>query len=413
MIKQVKVTNFEKFSVKVDGINKKLKRANKDLVTFTVVGEERFQLIGRDQEEHIITESTPLVDLSPVYVRKIIDVDIPELFSVIDGWQFIAKITFLGEANIVTTPGEAIEGFNYEKYATIKPFCHHCNARKPRQKSLVFMNTTTKEEIQIGTRCASLYFGVDLDSSINLIEILSNFCSSVSGSDSDEEYYGGSRLRTDRFHSVLRAALFLMRKYGFVSRKAADSWRKASTLDDAWMLAFPISPGAIEHMRGENPEYFTTDCHEQLDKLLFKFLSDTQNKSIQGLSDFDRNAIVAIQACSERFLNFAIPYMKNYFDMQNQQFEKKLESFHVGTVGDKIEVNAIIDTIRDIGDYYSKWLVKMHTPEGAQITWFASSRPDSDINEGSAVSVRARVKGHDEYKGVKQTIITRANVSLS
>jgi hypothetical protein len=41
---------------------------------------------------------------------------------------------------------------------------------------------------------------------------------------------------------------------------------------------------------------------------------------------------------------------------------------------------------------------------GHSFTWFCSGKP---LEEGKVYEVKATVKKHDEYKGVKQTIVNR------
>ena len=53
-------------------------------------------------------------------------------------------------------------------------------------------------------------------------------------------------------------------------------------------------------------------------------------------------------------------------------------------------------------------LVVMRTEDGKVAKWFASG--SKDIETGDALVIDATVKGHDEYEGLKQTVLTRCTV---
>src|SRR5690606_20058256 len=55
------------------------------------------------------------------------------------------------------------------------------------------------------------------------------------------------------------------------------------------------------------------------------------------------------------------------------------------------------------GDYGTRYLVKILLESGPALVWWASSHPG--VEPGEAVTVRATVKEHSEYRGEKQTLI--------
>lgn len=77
---------------------------------------------------------------------------------------------------------------------------------------------------------------------------------------------------------------------------------------------------------------------------------------------------------------------------------------HVGTVGAELTVVVTIDrVISNVGNYGAN-LHKMHDASGHVITWFAST---VSLEVGKTYRVTGRVKKHDTYQGVSQTILTR------
>lgn len=81
------------------------------------------------------------------------------------------------------------------------------------------------------------------------------------------------------------------------------------------------------------------------------------------------------------------------------------ESEWVGSVGDKVDLDVSIDSVRTVNGYYGvTYLYKMIDSDGNDLTWFASR----DALQGkSNLKIRATIKKHDEFNGRKQTILTR------
>lgn len=81
-------------------------------------------------------------------------------------------------------------------------------------------------------------------------------------------------------------------------------------------------------------------------------------------------------------------------------------SDHVGTVGDKITVTV---SVLSAGSFFGRFgettIYKMKDETGNVFTWFSSSM--STLFEGATYEITGTVKKHDEFRGVKQTILTR------
>lgn len=83
-------------------------------------------------------------------------------------------------------------------------------------------------------------------------------------------------------------------------------------------------------------------------------------------------------------------------------------SVHVGEVGKRqvFENLTVIFKTETEGDYGVTTILKFVDAAGNVLTWFASG--GKDYEKGDVVTLKATVKKFDEYKGVKQTVITRA-----
>lgn len=83
-------------------------------------------------------------------------------------------------------------------------------------------------------------------------------------------------------------------------------------------------------------------------------------------------------------------------------------SKHVGEIGKRqvFENLTVLNSIEREGAYGITTILKFEDPDGNILTWFASG--SQGYQKGDKVSLKATVKTQDEYKGVKQTVISRA-----
>ncbi len=81
-------------------------------------------------------------------------------------------------------------------------------------------------------------------------------------------------------------------------------------------------------------------------------------------------------------------------------------SEHVGEVKERIEFEAKVIGVYGTEGYYGHTdIVKFKDAGGNQFTWFASDY--TNLERGDRISIKGTVKKHDEYRSVKQTVLTR------
>lgn len=95
---------------------------------------------------------------------------------------------------------------------------------------------------------------------------------------------------------------------------------------------------------------------------------------------------------------------------------EKAISKHVGQIGERITINATFDhsawfTFRLGWSTETMYIHTFKDPDGNVLIWKTSSRSLSNLEEGDAVQLTGTVKDHNEYKGEKQTVLTRCKVS--
>lgn len=86
-------------------------------------------------------------------------------------------------------------------------------------------------------------------------------------------------------------------------------------------------------------------------------------------------------------------------------------SKHIGVVKDRVEFEAKVIGVYDSEGFYGHTdIVKFQDADGNYFTWFASGY--TDLKRGDLMNVKGTVKKHDEYRDVKQTILTRCKFTI-
>lgn len=109
-------------------------------------------------------------------------------------------------------------------------------------------------------------------------------------------------------------------------------------------------------------------------------------------------------------------YISRIEKAEEQLKAKKSTSTHVGTVGEKLEVVVTYTHTSSWENSYGGWLnhasvTNLHTfkdEHGNVFTWKTDKYIEAEY--GTKMTLKGTVKSHDEYKGIKQTVMTRCKV---
>lgn len=95
--------------------------------------------------------------------------------------------------------------------------------------------------------------------------------------------------------------------------------------------------------------------------------------------------------------------------LKEVEAKKLAASTYAGTVGDRLIFRGcrVLHVIQLEGNFGTTLLHKMVDAEGHALTWFSSGE---SLGVGAEVDLLATVKNHEEYKGVKQTVVSRGVV---
>lgn len=341
------------------------------------------------------------------------------------GWTFLATLLHLtdGEGETLnmlrTVPG--FEGELPHRFRTATPeTCEHCNkAIRTRKETFVVREEATGTYRQVGRNClADFLGGRDPHAVAEHLEMLCRACEAA------EESEGGGygtreAFRLGMFHLLCNTAA-LIRVDGWLSRGKARSMgmEGAATADGVIALNNPPSEGteAFEKWSRWAKARATTDRDREIaEKALTHAREVLAGRS--DLNDYEFNLYVATvqESVGMKLVGIAaslIPYyLREVERMAVREAERKRAgaSEYFGTEGKREDFYLTCTKVIPLeGNFGTTFLHRFVTREGNTAKWFASVNPEMEI--GKEYRVTATVKEHGEWKGFKETALTRVAV---
>ena len=335
------------------------------------------------------------------HIQRQVSITVTGQLPQLSGWKFSAKIEHEKGGNIVKSiDGKALP----TEYLTAGSYCDQCHTKRDRSATFVVRHKGSGEVKRIGSSCLKDFTGHgNAESMASLAEWQSNFVSLVEaeeGYPDDDEGGGGGRFAYIDLPEFLAAVAMCIRSGGWVPASGGDDGGM-STKDAAMSV---ISPG------WKGP--FPTEEDREKAGAAVAWAEAIPIESTIGNTFLNNCRVMAVGgAFRYRNAGIAAAIMRAY---QRELDAKKAaeitgESTWQGKEGERSTFNGLFvdKVIASEGQYGYTYIHKMRDPAGNVFSWFCSSY-SAKLEEGKTYNVTASVKKHDDYKGVKQTVITRA-----
>lgn len=402
---EIEAQTQNSLDLRIEKANKALKKAHLNLVQ-VVSKETRFKTKKAPSTLDWIAGSK---EIQVPYI--VATLEIPEALVRVEGQEIVGRIQETPIGNMVTTlKGEDLP----EKYRKEALRCDHCKTKRHRKASWIIRKGD--QLIQIGDQCASVYFGVDVESILATYEKFSDLLS-------DEEDWGGSCRRYFEIHTFLNCVAWLTLRGGFVSRKVAESYPDGMGLRDTssraqWILWASLDPRDTEGQREQRQarqEFQAWLEENQNEKQSENCLSWWKEKNEnEKLVNFEWNVVVSLFTETPKWSGLAAYGMKIFLEKTNAQFKAvdyyravRLEVKNEALAPEKtrVEFQGICTEIRDFEEYF---LVKVQAETGHLVCWYSSNRPEFKM--GDRIVVKATVKATRTYKDQITTQVNRPKI---
>jgi len=404
-MKQYKIldANMDRLTKKLDTIRRKCQKYGRDF-HFEVVDTCYEDVTGEDGST--ITAKYNIVEA--------------EGTAIINNWKFVGTIEHHAEGNIIRNATDLAIPARYYNAPCV---CEHCNTIRSRRDTYLVYNELTEEFKQVGHTCLQDFtsgMSAELVAQyISLFDVLIEGSAPIPGCHI-EPYYD--------LKDVLCYALELCKHFGYIKYDPydpeslpKDTATKAMTIDCLDRFERGRKNMFNEYLETRLPATFSAYSDENKQKAediinYFKNVDDTTSDYFHNLK------VIASEGCtSERNIGYAVSMVPSYRrEVEKIEAAAKRENAHkaeaeasqfVGSVGDKLIVNVASATCVYSSEsiYGMQYLYKFVGTDNNVYMWSTSNYiDDTDLVE----SVKGSVKNHEEFRGVKQTILTRCKVTL-
>jgi hypothetical protein len=341
----------------------------------------------------------------------------------IAGWSFAATLQHLtddkGETvNLLrVTPSFTEQLPEKYRHADASNCDHCCRTIRTRKDTYILRSDETGKYMQVGRNCTQDFLGGKNPHDVaQYMEAL--FSAMSSASESEEGGFGGSGERRFPITAFLTQVAAVIRVKGWMSRGKARESSYAATADITLdVLNPPFGGGAARREWAKlRDEVLPDDEDKKTAEATLEYARETLSLK-EERDDYEHNLYVALtQPTVDRrlagIIASAVPYYLRYVEREVKRAAMRKsagDSQWVGEIGERRDFTVIPLMVKPIETQYGvTYLHKFVTPEGNLLTWFASTDPDVEL--GKEYRITALVKKHDDYQGVKQTVITRGTV---
>lgn len=382
---QVPVINMSWLMGRIQELNKKAHKLDTPAIVFSVL--RTYVKRTKDSEGR-------------EYDKMMNEITISGIAPKLAGWGFLGTIQHTENGNILRVINETSIP---EIYRTTKQVCGHCNKDRNRKDTYLVAHDDGTVK-QVGKSCLKDYTG---HISPAHLAMLAEFIDQLNrGEDSDYE-------PNSRFPMEIPSGTFL--RYAceavvvdgaYITRKQTEITNGLSTSDYAWMSLFPPKGTKFSPLS-------KTEAGEKLFDAVVNSLVELESKN--NKSDFEHNVLMAwkkgtIERRETGILGAAIMIHEKAL-LKKIDLKKNMDSNWVGTVKARTEFDVVVTKRLGFETAFGYMtMILMKDQAGNILVWKTGTGFNESVSVGDELKIKGTIKKHDEYQGIKQTILTRCSI---
>lgn len=421
MIPEENVENLEK---KFKAAARKIRKINPELEPTMTKSNHTIVLVRKIELRPCDCRSEATVKEVPYEVRRV-ELKIPdEAVFAENNWAFGGSVEPSGVEGKnfvdVNLSGENL-GFTVPtRYFSLNPCtCDYCKTNRQRNKTYLVVNRETGEWKQLGKECLKLFVtGIDIDA----IATFESFIKEAEDmANPGDEFFYNKRFKFVKVADALALAYAVYCERGYlatrdsvgnpndfsnkniVQRKLAHKYG----FDNDFLNITNYVRSEIDEIDLKIDSAIAREYVEVAVKMVSRFPDDTYYNNLKVIVS---NEYIPLNKLG---LLVSIPKAIDRYEEEKKRQEEKerlaTESNYIGEVGEKISVNFISG--REVACCETQFgllhIYEFKDANGNTVVWKSSS--SKDIPESGTVT--GTVKSHEEYDGIKQTVILRAKIT--
>lgn len=328
-----------------------------------------------------------------------------------EDWVFVGTVDHRGE------DGNIIRQYNLDvevpkRFYYTDKICEHCNTKRSRNHTYIVYNEHTGEWKQVGKTCLKEFTrGLDAEDVARCLmwfeEIEAGYhCSSPSA------------VRYLPIQEVLLYAVECIKHFGY--QKADSEYPTKERCYEYFKvynnMPIGLASGIVANIRDTmNSIHFNpkTDANEDLVNNCIEYVLNSEDDSC-----YMHNLKVLCKSGYVTFSDFGlvvsiVPTYNKYVEKQNR-IKKDQESYssskYVGNINERIDIPVeSCECVYSRDTLYGvQYLYKFISLNGDVLMWSTGNCVDVE----DVKSIKGTVKSHEEFRGVKQTFLTRCKVEI-
>jgi len=404
---------FEVLAGRAQELCEKIERLNRKAVRY-----------GLSPVETMVLGHTPAYARDTVEGREWVDarmtVRVVGGRPTIPGWRFMGTIQHLEAGNVMRMlPGEHAP----DHFRSAKAWCAHCNTVRRRKDSYMVLEESTGKVVQLGRDCVRDYLGgASPQSMARAVEFWSDEVSGLC-----EEGWGGGGPYMVPVLEMLALGACACRTRGWVSRKAAEAYAEKGGHLQTTASLVGVN---MDKPTKETREHFRSRPQDRLepsdeDRRVAAEALEWAKSKIGDKSEYLHNLGALLSSVSSvehgrRDFAMAVSAVGVYMREQSLSRERERKgtrpaSQFVGEPKRRMDLELTLRHKIQLGrsDYgQDRFLLLFEDDSGNVMKWFTGYGQDARVpEEGERFKVRGTVKAHEEYRGVRQTALTRCSLS--
>lgn len=325
--------------------------------------------------------------------------------AIIKGFDFVGSVQHLSQSkdNILRAiPGEEIP----ERFRSRRA-CDYCNHDRYRKDTFIIKHPPTGNYFQIGRTCLKDFFGGhdphDVAAYAELLGTIEEYlrCST-------QTYNVGTKPDYLKLEYYLWFVAYSIRNHGWVSKTSAYNDGGVPTAETA--LNYLIAHATQTKNVG------ITESDRRIAHEATSWAKKLSERPPEELNNYLHNIKVIAETgvVESKLMGYAASIIRawekdtgNASDGKERNRPQQPESQHFGTEGKRDQWPLYLEAVTETDSYYgTQFLHHFLDYRGRIAKWFSTS---AHLPDRKHYMVKGTVKKHDEFRGQKQTILTRCN----
>lgn len=310
-----------------------------------------------------------------------------------NGWTFLATLDWDQHAGLITRTVPGVEAI--DRGALKEGWCDHCRTTRQRNQTYLVRHDDGRQ-LQVGSTCIKDFLGWNAHVTLIYQDDLTEELGFGS--------FGGVADAVDTRYAMA-VAWALIKLDGYRPASSFDGTTKGDVIDVLW------PPSGLTMKRRQELariRELADEAMQRADECIAWVLND-----MEGFGEYVKNlkAVVAADYVTMRNIGLLASAPQAWAKALNRTLIQKAAttSQWIGAEGDKVTFTATINDIRYVPSHFGPSIVlyTMQTPDGNVVKWFSSNGSLGD-KVGETFTLKATIKALEEFRGVKQTLVTRA-----